>query len=204
MTAMRRRRQLPYLALGAVLVLSCATAGVVVGAHLDDREAVLVAARAVSVGQELAARDVRQVSMATDSGLEPIPASSLPQVEGRRLAYSLPAGAVLTKDAVGGARIPPAGQAVAAVGLKPGQFPSSLERGSRVVVVVAASEGSSSGGSSTASSSLSWSATVSDIQLKDNGQTTVVSLQTGTDDARHMAAVPEGQLRVVTVSGGGS
>ncbi|MGP4083868.1 hypothetical protein [Streptomyces sp. KR55] len=201
LTGMPRPRRLPYLLLGALLVLGCATAGVLVGTQLGYREAVLVLARPVSVGQQLSARDLREISVSADNSLETIPARSRSTVEGRPIAYSLPEGALLTTDVLGRAQVPPAGQAVAAVGLKAGQFPPGLQPGNRVTVVVASS-GSEATGSATSSSS-SWEATVIAVESRANEQTTVVSLQMDQGDARRLAAAPEGQISVVVVHGGG-
>lgn len=194
-----RRRSLPYLLLGVLLVLGCATGGVVVATQLGHREAVLVLARPVTVGQELSAQDVREVSISVDSSLAVIPARSRSEVQGRAFAYSLPAGALLTRHILGDARIPPPGQAVAAVGLKVGQYPSDLQAGSRVTVVAAASDTSTG---STASRSSAWDATVTGVHSSANDQVAAVSLQMARDDARQLATAPAGQISVVVVHGG--
>lgn len=201
-SAMRRRRQLPYLLLGVLLVLGCATGGVVAGTQLGDREAVLVLAHPVSVGQKLSARDVREVSMSADSGLTPIRADALSRVEGRPLAYSLPAGAVLTHQALGEARVPPAGQAVAAVGLEDGQFPVAVKPGNRVLVVLAPGDEARAGSDAETPSPTSHSATVTDVRAPEGRDTTVISLQMDAGEARQVAVAPEGKVSVVVVPGG--
>jgi hypothetical protein len=57
----RRRRRLPYLLLGVVLVVGCAAAGLLAGARVGSREPVLVLARAVTAGQVVSAADLREV-----------------------------------------------------------------------------------------------------------------------------------------------
>lgn len=195
-----RRRSLPYLLLGVLLILSCATGGVVVAIQLGHREAVLVLAHPVAVGQELSAQDVREVSISVDSSLAVIPARSRSQVQGRAVAYSLPAGALLTRDVLGDVQVPPPGQAVAAVGLKTGQYPPDLQAGNRVTVVTAASDSSTG---STSSRSSTWNATVTGVHSSADDQVTAVSLQMARDDARRLAAAPTGQISVVMVHGGG-
>lgn len=202
-SAMRRRRQLPYLLLGLLLVLGCAAGGVVAGTQLGDREAVLVLAHPVGVGQELSAKDVREVSVSADSGLTPIRADALSSVEGRPFAYSLPAGAVLTREALGKAQVPPDGQAVAAVGLEDGQFPAAVKPGNQVLVVIAPENETGTGADGETSSPSSHSATVTDVRAKDSKQTTVISLQLPADQAQQVAAAPQGQVSVVVVPGGG-
>lgn len=194
-----RRRRLPYLLLGVLLVLGCSAGGVVVATQLGHRQEVLALARPVTVGQELSARDLRVVSVSTGTGLDVVPAGSKTKVEGRPVAYSLPAGALLTGDLLGDARVPPAGQAVAAVGLKAGQFPPELQAGNRVTVVVAPTPGATT--DTPSASAASWQAVVTGVRTDDSAQTTVVSLQMAQADAQALAAEPVGQVSVVVVHG---
>ncbi|KLL10597.1 flagellar biosynthesis protein FlgA [Protofrankia sp. BMG5.30] len=200
MTGAPRRRRVPYLLLGVVLVVGCATAGLIAGARVGAREPVLVLARPVMVGQVLAAADLREVRVAAD-GVDTIPARGKDGVLGRPVAYSLPAGTVLGRAVLGAAQIPPPGAAIAAVALKAGQFPTGLSAGSRVLVVVA--PGTSAVAAAPAAASRSWEATVVAVAARDTDQTMVVSLQLAEDDARALAAAPAGQIGIVVVSGGG-
>jgi hypothetical protein len=196
-----RRRRVPYLLLGVLLVGGCATGGVVAARQLGRREAVLELARPVSVGQQLAAGDLREVSVSTDSGLAVIPAGAKGRAVGRPVAYSAPAGVLLTRDLLGTARIPPAGRGVAAVGLKEGQAPVGLQAGNHVAVVEAPS--SDAGTGSPSGTAASWNAVVLGVTTDRTAQTTVVTLQLAEADARQVAAVSAGQLSVVVVHGGG-
>jgi Flp pilus assembly protein CpaB len=198
-----RPRRVPYLLVGVLLVLGCTVGGALLALQLGDREGVLVLARPVSVGQELSARDLREVTMSKDSGVDAVLARSREAVEGRPVAYSLPAGALLTQSVLGSPRIPPAGQAVAAVGLKTGQFPEGLQPGNRVAVVAALDNGAGSGGASAGGSAASWQATVADVQAFRDDQVTVVTLQLAEADAQRVAAAGEGTVRIVVVHGGG-
>ncbi len=201
-TGAPRRRRVPYLLVGILLVLGCAAAGVVVALRLGHRASVLEIARPVSVGQVLTAEDVREVDVSAGTGLAVIPARSLTQVVGRPVAYSLPAGTLLTRQVLGAAQVPPAGQAVAAVGLKAGQVPSGLQPGNHVTVVVEPDSNVVTGKSS-APPSLSWDAVVTDVKDDSTDQTTVVSMQMAVEDARQLAAVPAGQVNLVETSGDG-
>ncbi|WP_307874090.1 MULTISPECIES: SAF domain-containing protein [unclassified Frankia] len=183
-----------------VLVAGCAVAGLLVGVRVGSRAPVLVLARPVSVGQVLTAADVRQVRISAD-GLDTIPAGSMGSVVGRPVAFSLPAGTVLTRAVVGAAQVPPVGKAIAAVGLKAGQYPTGLSAGSRVLVVVTptASAVTTSDSSGVAQA---WQATVVAVTVSETAQTTVVSLQLDEADARALAAAPVGQVSLVTLSAG--
>jgi hypothetical protein len=124
-------------------------------------------------------------------------------VIGRPVAYSLPAGTVLSRAAVGAAQVPPPGEAIAAVALKAGQFPTGLAAGSRVAVIVAPSPGAVSASTAPAGAASSWEATVVAVQAREADQTTVVSLELAEGDARALAAAPAGQVGLVTVNAGG-
>ena len=196
-----RQRRVPYLLVGILLVLGCAAAEVVVALRLGHRVPVLELARPVSVGQALTAQDVREVDVSAGTGLAVIPARSLATVVGRPVAYSLPAGTLLTRQVIGAAQVPPSGQAVAAVGLKAGQVPSGLQPGNHVTVVVEPDSNAVSG-KADKPASLSWDAVVTDVKSDPTNQTTVVSMQMAVEDARQLAAVPAGQVDVVETSGG--
>ncbi|PWG13292.1 flagellar biosynthesis protein FlgA [Streptomyces sp. V2] len=196
MTGVPRPRRLPYLLVGVLLVVGCTAGGVLVATQAGAQEPVLVLARPVSVGQVLSGRDLREESVAAE-GLALVPVRSRSAVVGRPVAYSLPAGTPLTKSVLGPADIPPAGQAVAAVALKAGQFPPGIRPGSRVSVVQAPAENTPS------APPASWSATVTDVHADDTGQTTVLSLLLPRTGARELAAAPAGRLGVVTEHGDG-
>lgn len=204
MKAASRRHRVPYLALGVLLVVACAVAAVVVSLRLSDHVAVLALAQPVTVGQILSAQDLRQVTLPSDSGIDTVPASESAVVVGHPVAYNLPAGALLTPGVLGSPQVPPAGQAVAAVGLKPGQFPPDLARGTRVAVLVTPGSATTSGSAASPSSAVqAWTATVSSVDAGQGQQTTVVSLQLADADARQLATAPSGQVSLVALSGGG-
>lgn len=196
-----RRRSVPYLLLGVLLVVVCAAGGVFAGMQLGDRESVLALARPVAVGQILTAQDLKQVSMATDSGMDVMPASSASTVVGQPVAFSLPAGSLVTRSVLGSPQIPLQGKAIAAVGLKPGQFPPDLAPGTTVAVLTTPGQGTTTGTSNGQTSS--WTAVVTGIATRETEQTTVVSLQLSESDARALASAPAGQLSLVAIAGGG-
>ncbi|MFD9735713.1 SAF domain-containing protein [Umezawaea sp. NPDC059074] len=195
----RSRRKVPLLLLGILLIAACAAGGVLAGAHLGDREDVLVLAHPVAVGQILTLQDLKQVSLSADSTLELVHASAMSTIIGQPAAFSMPAGSLVTRSVLGATRIPARGQAMAAVGLKPGQFPPDLTLGTTVAVLAAAPQttGASSG------QAPSWTAVVAAIADREAEQTTVLTLQLPEPDARALASAPAGQLSVVSISGGG-
>jgi hypothetical protein len=191
----------PHLAVGLLLVIGSATGFVVAFTHAGHRHSVLALARAVTVGQVLTDSDVRQVEVSVDADVATIPGSQLSSVVGQTVGASLPAGALLTRAELGASGVPAQGQAVIAVLVKPGQFPPSLAAGAHVLLVAAppGTGGTSPTAQSGQSGQAPWSATVVDVQVLDNEQGTVASLQLAQAAARQVAALPAGQLSVVVV-----
>ena len=199
-----RRRSVPHLLLGALLVMACAAAFVVVSLNSGDRQPALALARPVSVGQVLTAQDLRQVNVAVEPGVSVVDAGQAASVVGRTMSASLPAGALLTLESVSGAGIPTSGQAIAALSLKPGQFPPEVSPGTHVsVVFVPGQAGAAVSGPPTADATTVWPAVVTSVTSPPNEQTTVVSVQLSEAAARQVAAVPAGQLSIVMLSAGG-
>ena len=197
-----RRRSVPYLLLGVLLVVVCAAGGVLAGMQLGDRESVLALARPVAVGQILTPQDLKQVSLAADSGMDVIQASAASTVVGQPAAFGLPAGSLITRSVLGAPQIPAQGKAIAAVGLKPGQFPPDLSPGTTVAVLAGPGQSTTTGTSTGSGQTSSWTAVVTGIAGRENEQTTVVSLQLFEADARALASSPAGQLSLVAIAGG--
>jgi hypothetical protein len=192
-----RRRSIPHLLVGVLLLVVCSVGGVVAGMHVGDRESVLALVRQVAVGQILTAQDLHQVRVPADSGMDVIPASAASAVVGQPVAFSLPAGVLVTRSMLGTPLVPGPGKATAAVGLKAGQFPPDVAPGTRVLVLTTPQQGVQNGKTSM------WTAVVTGIAARETEQTTVVSLQLSESDARELASAPAGQLSVVAISGGG-
>ncbi|MFD4190770.1 SAF domain-containing protein [Amycolatopsis thermoflava] len=183
-----------------MLLVVCCVGGVVwwtTGSQ--DRVAVLVVARPVVVGQVLTAADLRSVDVVVAPGVATVPANQVSAVLGRPMATSLGPGALLTPDSVGDAVVPRQGRAVAAVAVKPGQFPPELAAGTRVTVVVIAD---TAAGTAT-SSAAPWRATVIGVSSAGTDQATVVSLELESTAATELAQVPAGQLALVMQPAGG-
>ncbi|MFF0147018.1 hypothetical protein ATK36_5369 [Amycolatopsis sulphurea] len=200
----KRRRSLPHLLLGALLVLACASAFLLVSLNSGNRESVLALARPVAVGQVLTVQDLKQVNVAVDPGVSVVDANQAVSVVGKTMSASLPAGALLTLDAVRGAGAPATGQAIAALSLKAGQFPVEVSPGAHVsVVFVPGQAGAALAGPPTPDSTMVWPAVVTSVTSPPNQQITVVSVQLSQAAARQVAAVPAGQLSIVMLPGMG-
>lgn len=202
-----RRRSVPHLLLGVLLVLACAVGFVLWSTTQGGRVSVLALGRPVAVGQVLTAADLREVSIATDPGVSTLAASQASVVIGRSVATSLPAGSLLSPQMLGAAMVPGPGQAIAALALKPGSFPVELAPGARVAVVLV--PGSLAGpamgpvGAPLGPGGVStWPGTVTSVSTTGTEQSTVVSVLLSETSARQVAAVPTGGLSVVLLAGG--
>lgn len=197
-----RRRSIPYLLLGVLLVLVCAGGFVLISLDSGDRQAVLALARDMSVGQVLTTQDLRQVNVAVDPGITVVGADQAATVVGRPMATNLSTGALLTPNSVGSATIPTDGQAIAALALKAGQLPPEAAPGTTVSVVFVPGQAATES-SLPADDGTEWPGVITSVTPALNEQTTVVSVQLAEPAARQVAAVPAGQVSIVMLSAGG-
>lgn len=198
----KRRRSIPHLLLGALLVVACAVAFVMVSLNVSNRHAVLALARPVSVGHVLTAQDLKQVNIAEEPGISIVDAGQATSLVGKTMSESLPEGAVLTPDAVSGTGIPTAGQAIVALSLKAGQFPPEVSPGTHVSIVFAPGQaGTTLTNPPTPGTTTVWRAVVASVTPLQEQQITVVSTQVSQDAADQIAAVPAGQLSIVMLPG---
>jgi hypothetical protein len=122
-------------------------------------------------------------------------------VIGEPVAFSLPAGSLVTAAVLGSPQLPPTGRAIAAIGLKAGQFPPDLSPGNAVEVIATPTQNTTSGTS--AGQITSWTGVVTGVSVSQDGTITVISLQLSESDAATVASAPAGQLSVVAIPGGG-
>ncbi|MEO6701502.1 MAG: SAF domain-containing protein [Jatrophihabitantaceae bacterium] len=194
------RRSPAHLVLGALLVVVCALGFAVTATRLDHRSSVLAMARPVTVGQVVSAGDLRAVPVSAGVGVDSIPESDSGSVIGRTMAVSLPVGALLTRAELGTASLPGAGDAIAALALKPGQFPPDLTAGAHVRLVATAGTGPQAS-ASVAVPATGWVATVTGVQVLAGGQGSVVTVLLAQADAVRVAALGSGQVSLVVVAG---
>jgi len=196
-----RRRQVPLVVIGVLLVIGGALAFADASLHLGSREEVLVVAQPLAAGQVLTSSDLQAVRVSTGNGLEAIPVAGEAGVVGRPVAVPLVAGALLTRSEVGATAPVASGSDVVALGLKSGQYPPDLAPGDRVQVVPVAS--SSSSGTVTGSPVRATVLAV-DVAVADSAGPTVFSLQVSTSDADEVAALAAaGEASLIQVGSGG-
>ncbi len=205
--AARRRRRLPFVALGGLLVIVCVSVYAYGAVRLGDRIQVLAVARPVAAGQAIKAVDLRQVSAARDPDVRLIPVSQVAQVVGRTAVVPLMAGTLLTPELLGDAEFPSAGKVTASVALKPGQYPQGLTAGARVVVYIPANPQVAAQPAPAASSAVNGStparlpAVVLSVDPAGDGQgSTVVTLLLDAADGPRLATAPAGGVVLMQTS----
>lgn len=204
-SVVQRRRQVPWIVAGVLLVVGCALAFGVASVRASHGEDVLALARSVPAGRVVQPGDLRVVKVTPTAGLDPVLAVSESSTVGRPAAVALVAGTLLTPADLG---TPSGGSGdVVAVALKAGAYPPSLGPGGRVDVVPVVG-GSSSGSAPVSGQSSSIGAVVLSIDATPAGSSAdaVVSLQVNPADADEVAALgAAGQIALVELpSGSGS
>ncbi len=188
------RRSLPWVTLGVLLIAGFALASVLAWQHLGQRRAVLVVVHSVAAGHAIQAGDLQVVHLASDGSLQLVAAADEASVLGRPAAVPLLAGTLLTTAALGPPATLASSEAVVAVALKPGQFPTALAPGTRVLVADTGSTDSATAAAAQAAgvpagSVLVDSAVVVDLKGPgDTGEVAVVSLRLPARDATLVAA----------------
>ncbi len=200
----RRRVSVPRVLLGAVLVLGFALAGAAVANRVDTRLPVLAAAHDIAAGQTISDADLTVVRVAADAGVATLPDTQRAAVVGRTAAMPVVKGTLLQQALLGDVAWPPAGQAVIAVGVKPGHAPAGLAAGSHVTVLIVPTSGAApgSGSSATTTAVVQADATVVSVQpAADQSGTLVVSLLLG-DAAATKIAATAGEPSLVRLGAG--
>ena len=200
----RRRRRVPYLALGGLLVVVCVLGFAAATVRLGQRVSVLAVAQQVAAGQRIEAADLTQVSATDDPSLGLIPVAQAAAVVGRTAVVPLLPGTLLTRSLVGDAAFPPAGKVVASLAVKPGQYPQGLAAGTHVAVFLSA--GTTTGGTQTSTgagtTTTRLSAVVLGVDPRGDGQgSTVVTLLLDASDAGRLAGAG-GVVLMQTAPGG--
>ncbi len=204
----RRRRQLPLVVVGVLLVVGCALAFAEGSVRLGHGEEVLVVAQPVAAGQVLTAGDLRAVRLSAPGGVASVRAGQEQAVVGQPAAVPLALGSVLTRAEVGAGAGVGAGSDVVAVALKSGAYPPDLAPGDKVQVVpVASGSGASpAAGSAGSTGQRPLPATVLAVQgpSATSGSPAVVSLGVARSDAAEVASLAAaGEVALVQEGIGG-
>lgn len=197
-----RPRRRPWLAVGGLLAMvSAAGAFSLVYLGSDTRVPVLVVARPVAVGQELASADLRVVRLVPAPGVEVVRAGDVSAVVGHTAAVPLVAGSLLTAGELGPVSWPPAGQAVVAVPAKSGRLAAGVGPGTHVMVVSVTPAGAGVGQGTGGQPALNVAGVVVAVTAGvDGAGTSVVSLLLPKDSAAVVAGT-SADLSIVLARG---
>lgn len=138
----RRRRRMPELALGVLLMVVGALAGLLVLTSDRDRTPVLALAGDVTRGQVIERGDLRTALVAADTSLAHVQADEIDRLVGQAALTDLEGGAVVTESQFAEpAAVLSAGDGTVGLSLERGQLPSlNLAPGDRVKAVAAAAD----------------------------------------------------------------
>jgi hypothetical protein len=196
-----RQRNVPWMVMGALLVVGGALLFALIASRLAGRQPILALARSVPAGQVIAASDLKVVRISVDGELRGIPAADRRDVLGRPAVTDLGKDTLLTRDDVGAGSGLSRGKAIVGLGLKSGQLPTQdLAAGARVVIL---DTGELTGGGTTAPKALA-EGRVTDVKKEATGAsagTVVVSVVVEEADAPAIAAANAGgRIAIVLVS----
>jgi len=125
------------IAAGVALLAASAVLAVLVYGNLGDRTTVLAAARTIEPGAVIEDGDLTVVRVAAERDVATVRASRRSEIVGRRAAFGVPAGALLTPGSVTDDPTVPVGSTVIGAVVKPGQYPLGLREGDPVLVLIA-------------------------------------------------------------------
>ncbi|HKE98652.1 MAG TPA: SAF domain-containing protein [Actinomycetes bacterium] len=200
-----RRRQPALVVLGAALMLVTAAVAGALFLRVGNRVPVLVMSRTVQAGQVIRDADLAEVRVATDPGVQTLPAAERPRVVGQVAAATLPKGALPTRAQVTAQAVPGPGQAKVGVVLQPGQLPAEgLGPGDRVLLVAARGANTGAQGGPRAGTVLVPEARVFDQRRSETSEATVVTLVVRQEDATTVARYgAAGQVGIVVLPASG-
>jgi hypothetical protein len=197
-----RQRQLPWVALGLLLLTMSILGFALWSIQQGSRSPVLVAAVNIDAGDTIERAQLKLVSIGTDAGLSTLAAGQEDLVVGRVSRGPIPTGTPLSRAlVVSASEAVPTGSAVIGALLVPGEYPTpALQTGDEVAIVGTSAAGVTGGVAEDLGRARVWA-----IEPVENSsqQNLFVSLLLDAPKAAEVANVEaEGRLRLVLVSNG--
>ncbi|SDT02144.1 SAF domain-containing protein [Friedmanniella luteola] len=179
-------RRRPLVAVASALAVAV---GALVSAYAytstSNADEVLAVTSTVHRGEVIDRTDVTAVRVGVDPALRTVGADQLDRVVGQRAATDLPAGGLVTDEAIAAAVVPGRDLSVVGVGLPPALLPGEpLRAGDRVRVVATPGDQ----GEVTAKEPRTIAATVVGVHGSEDTGQLVVDVQVPFDDAAELAA----------------
>lgn len=132
-------RRRPWLTVAGVLAIGIgAVGGTWMWSATTDTVEVLAARTTIARGEMITQDDVQRVRITSDPALDPLPGDAVDDVVGKRAAYDILAGGLLTGEAATDDPVPDKGRSVVGIALTPAQEPGLELRNGDLVRVVAA------------------------------------------------------------------
>jgi SAF domain len=131
-----RPRNPARVAIAVLLVVGSALVTVQLYRSAGERKPYLVMVNDVPVGQRLTNADIRVAEIATDVGVNAVPASQRDTVVGQVVRSPLSQGQLLTSSALVSGAVVPEGQAVVALKVPEAAVPAGLESRDRIWLIV--------------------------------------------------------------------
>lgn len=132
----QRTKQLPWVALGVLLVAGSMLGFALWSVSQGERTPALVAARDIDAGSIVEEADLAVVSIGADAGAVLLDARDASLVIGEVARGPIPAGTPLSTNLVTQVGAVPAGEAVLGASLSPGEYPTGqLRAGDRVMLI---------------------------------------------------------------------
>jgi SAF domain len=132
----QRRRQLPWISLGVLLVTTSILGFALWSMQQGERTDVLVAARSIDVGQVIGRGDLTTVAVGADPGINTLEPAQTQLLLGSRALGPIPAGTPFSQELVTDAEALPPGMAVVGAALSAGEYPTSRLRSGDLVRLV--------------------------------------------------------------------
>jgi hypothetical protein len=120
------RRNPKWIALGIVALCLGGLLSYVIYARVATETAVVAAAHTVYRGETIERNDLATVTLRGDSLPHVIPATQLNDLVGKRAAFDLVEGSVISSTSVADSAVPAEGRAIIGLKLAPGRAPSNL------------------------------------------------------------------------------
>jgi len=198
-----RRRRLPEMAAGLLLVAICALGALWWQTSSTDRQPVLALRDSVERGQVIELADLQVVNIDTDQPIALLADTQAAQVVGRIARTDLPAGVLVVPSQFSSGSILGANEGVVGMSLDAGQFPSlALSPGDTVAIVLAPSPGDprAFGDTIEATVLVARAEVVEVAQLGGQGSMFVAVRVDEPDAARVAAAASTNRVRLIQVS----
>lgn len=166
------RRRPVLIAASVAAVCLGAMLGMMAYTSASSAKEVIALRTTVHRGDVIQRNDLMTVRLSADSGVTPVSGNDISQVVGKRAAYDMAAGGLLTSSAVTSTLVPATGKSVVGIGVTAGQLPAiALQPGDNIRVITTPG---AQGGSAPAATPASTTATVVDVQAgASNGQQVV-------------------------------